>query len=147
MSQVLHAELAAALTATLAQMSAAVTQLTSTLASERDALLAGDVQGINQAGAQKQALMQQLEQLDAERVQLLGNQAMDTAHDGTWQLVLEALAQCRQLNQHNGSVVGQKLGQVRQALSILTGRSAETSVYGRSGTVHSPSRWQTLAEA
>jgi flagella synthesis protein FlgN len=147
MSPSLQAELDRTLAGVLDEMRLAVAQLNETLDAERDAIRGPDVSALDQAGARKQILMQQLEQLDAERVQLLRHAPDADALAPAWQAVLRSLQTCRELNQRNGSVVGQRLGEVRRALSILTGHSADTGVYGRSGTLHTPPRSKTLAEA
>lgn len=143
-----HIDMDGALSAVLDDMRLSLDELSGVLENEREALLSGDVAGIDQAGSRKYALMQQLEQLDAERVQL-GLAAPDVALalDDRWQALLKTLRACRDKNQHNGQVVGQRLGSVRRALAILTGQDADSGVYGRSGALQNRSRSQTLAEA
>lgn len=147
MNATLQVEVHGALTTVLDDMQQAVAELASVLEAESHAIRGADVEALDQAGARKQGLMQQLEKLDAERVPLAQGCAADPARDAQWQQVLDSLRHCRELNQRNGSVVGQRLGHVRQALSILTGRSSDASVYGRSGALYSKPRSQTLAEA
>lgn len=148
MSAGLQVELDGALSAVLDDMQRAVDELSTVLATEREALLAADVTALDAAGTRKQALMQTLEQLDAERLQL-GRSAAHTARalEPRWQAVLKTLRECREMNQHNGSVVGQRLGSVRRALAVLTGQDADGGVYGRSGALQTKPRLQTLAEA
>lgn len=147
MSAMLQVEVDGALFTVLDDMQQAVADLASVLETEAQAIRGADVEALDRAGARKQALMQQLEKLDAERVPLARDSAADASRDAQWRQVLEGLRDCRELNQRNGSVVGQRLGHVRQALSILTGRSSDASVYGRSGALHTKPRSQTLAEA
>ena len=71
MSRHLHHELEAALAAVVEDLHRSVTELAATLADEREALVAADALALDRAGTRKQALMQQLEQLDAERMQML----------------------------------------------------------------------------
>ena len=94
------------------------------------------------------SLMQQLEQLDAERQQLSREAPAAAARlDATWSQVLLALRRCQQLNQSNGRAVNQRLGQVRQALSVLTGHASETGLYGPTGGLRGSLRSQVLAQA
>lgn len=144
----LQVDMDSALSAVLEDMRLSLDGLSSVLETEREALLAGDVDSLDQAGSRKHALMQQLEQLDAERVQLgLAAPEVASALDDRWQALLKKLRACRDMNQHNGNVVGQRLGSVRRALAILTGQDADSAVYGRSGALQNRSRSQTLAEA
>lgn len=144
----LHVELDGALGAVLDDMQAALAELAGVLEDERTALLAGDVTALDTAGTRKQALMRTLEQLDAERVQLGRNAPQAAvALEARWQAMLPMLRSCRDMNQRNGQVVGQRLASVRRALSILTGREPDDGVYGRRGSLHTRSRSHPLAEA
>ncbi|SFR87204.1 flagella synthesis protein FlgN [Dyella sp. OK004] len=143
----LHAEMESALTAVIGDMREAVTQLAAALAAERSALEQADAEALHLAGTAKQAQMERLEQLDGERVQLLRAIAAPAPAQGAaWSEVVAALADCQRANQYNGQVVGQRLRQVRQALSVLTGGS-ESTLYGPAGTLHTDHRQQSLAEA
>lgn len=147
MNAVLQVELDGALSTVLDDMQRAVDELSTVLATEREALLAADVTALDAAGTRKQTLMQTLEQLDSERLQL-GQSAPHAARElePRWQALLLTLRGCRDMNQHNGSVVSQRLGSVRRALAILTGQEADGGVYGRSGALQTKPRLQTLAE-
>ncbi|HET6433638.1 flagellar protein FlgN [Dyella sp.] len=144
----LQVELDSALSTVLDDMQRAVDSLSAVLADEREALLSADVTALDAAGSRKQALMQLLEQLDAERLQL-SRSAPQTARElePRWQALLQVLRGCREMNQHNGSVASQRLGSVRRALAVLTGQDADGGVYGRSGALQTRPRLQTLAEA
>lgn len=148
MSRPLHAELESALAAVVEDMRLATAELATVLEAERDALAGADAAALDRVGERKQALMQQLEQLDAERVQL-GHSAPAAAHllEPAWQQVLGTLQICRDLNQRNGTLVGQRLGQVRRALAVLSGQSGEAGVYGPSGELHPALRPHSLAQA
>lgn len=144
----LHVELDGALSAVLDDMQNALAELAGVLEDERAALLAGDVAALDTAGARKQTLMRSLEQLDAERVQLGRNAPqIAAALEARWQAMLPTLRSCRDMNQRNGQVVGQRLASVRRALSILTGREPDSDVYGRRGSLHTRSQSHPLAEA
>lgn len=149
MSTSLHHELETALTAVVEDLHRAVTGLAATLAAEREALVAADAAALDRAGARKQALMQQLEQLDAERVQMSRLEPAAAAQlEPRWREVLALLRNCHELNQRNGSLVGQRLAQVRQALAVLTGQGGDAkAVYGPAGELHTALRSHHLASA
>ncbi|MHB1057524.1 MAG: flagella synthesis protein FlgN [Rhodanobacter sp.] len=153
MNQQLQHELDDALTAVLGDMRQAVDQLAQVLEAERTALDAGDSEALDQAGARKQALMLQLEQLDDERRQLGREQpgreqaATDASPEPAWAGIVQSLRHCQQLNQRNGNAVNQRLNLVRQALAVLTGHAGESGLYGRSGELHASPRSHVLAAA
>jgi flagella synthesis protein FlgN len=148
MNRPLQGELGDALSAVLGDMQQSITQLTQVLENERTALNAGNSDALGEAGAGKQKLMLQLEQLDAERQQLSREAPAAAARlDATWAQVLQALRRCQQLNQSNGRAVNQRLGQVRQALSILTGHAGEAGLYGPTCGLRGSLRSQVLAQA
>lgn len=148
MSAHLQVGLDGALSTVLDDMQKTLAELAGALDDERTALLAADVAALDAAGSRKQALMQALEQLDAERLQLnLAEPRTALALESRWQSLLPTLADCRDMNQRNGQLVGQRLGSIRRALSILTGQDLDGGVYGRTGGVQLRSRSQPLAEA
>lgn len=149
MSRPLQTELHTALDAVVADLDRTATEMVATLEAERAALLGADAALLDRIGERKQQLAQQLEQLDAERVQLARlAPAADAQRDATWQRVLDTLKTCRDLNQRNGSLVNQRLVQVRQALAVLTGQGGEgNGVYGPGGELRTALRSQRLASA
>lgn len=148
MNPALHDELTGALVAVLGDMQQAVEQLAQVLDDERAALGTHSSDLLDQAGARKQALMLRLEQLDSERQQLGREQpAIAASLEPDWAKVLQSLRQCHQLNQRNGSAVTQRLSQVRQALSVLTGHPGEGGVYSRTGELHASLRSQVISAA
>ncbi len=148
MSTGLQVGLDGAMSAVLDDMQKALAELAGALEDERCALLAADVAALDAAGSRKQALMQSLERLDAERLQLGRTEPLTAqALEPRWQSLLPTLAACRDMNQRNGQLVGQRLSSTRRALSILTGQDTDGGVYGRTGGLHLRSRSQSLAEA
>lgn len=148
MSRQLQGELDNALKAVVDDMQRAVDELAQVLEAERTALGAGDSEGLNRAGARKQALMFQLEQLDAERLQLgRESPAEATRLEPDWVRVVQSLRDSQRLNQRIGDEVNQRLRQVRRALSILTGHAGESGLYGPAGDLHVNLRSRALAEA
>lgn len=148
MRQSLQHELNDALASVLDEMQQRADQLQSTLEAERAALDRADAEALDAAGNHKQALMQQLEQLDAERQSLLREQPVgDAVRASRWAQVLQVLRHCHALNQRNGSLVNQRLAQLRQALAILTGHAGEGDLYGSGGELHGSLRSKSLAAA
>lgn len=149
MSKLLHHELEAALAAVVEDLHQAATALGEALAAEREALVGADAPALDHAGTRKQVLMQRLEQLDAERVQMLKLEPAAAAQvEPRWREVLELLRSCHEMNQRNGSLVGQRLAQVREALAVLTGQGGDArGVYGPGGEVRTALRSHHLASA
>lgn len=148
MSPPLRQEFAEALAAVQAEMRQGLEQLAQVLEAERAALDGGDIEALDRAGARKQALMQQLEQLDAERRLLAREQPQAPAGpDPDWTAIVQSLQHCHRLNQRNGGIVGQRLQLVRQALAVLTGADSDSGLYDRSGELHACARSRPLAAA
>ena len=148
MNPPLRQEFGEALAAVQGEMRQALEQLAQVLEAERNALDAGDTEALGQAGTRKQALMQQLEQLDAERRQLVREQPQtEAAPDPAWTDIVQSLQHCHRLNQRNGGIVNQRLQLVRQALAVLTGTDGDNGLYDRSGELHAGARSRPLAAA
>jgi len=148
MNPQLRQEFGEALAAVQEEMRQALDQLVQVLEAERDALDAGDSAALGHAGTRKQALMQQLEQLDAERRQLVREQPQTEAtSEPAWSAIVQSLQHCHRLNQRNGGIVNQRLQLVRQALAVLTGADGNSGLYDRSGELHAGARSRPLAAA
>ena len=148
MSPNLQAELGAALRSVLDDMSATTAQLIHVLDEEREALNSADAKALNRAGEAKQMLMRRLEQLDVERLHLCSTSAEAAQQvDTQWRALLKSLTQCRDKNQRNGALVGQRLGQVRKALAVLTGNDTQSGTYGQNGALQDTHRSVQLAQA
>lgn len=148
MNPQLRQEFDEALAAVQGEMRQALDQLVQALETERAALDGGDTEALGLAGTRKQALMQQLEQLDAERRQLAREQPQaGAAPDPAWAAIVQSLRHCHRLNQRNGGIVNQRLQLVRQALAVLTGADGGGGLYGRSGELHAGARSRPLAAA
>jgi flagella synthesis protein FlgN len=148
MSPNLQAELGAALRSVLDDMSATTAQLIHVLDEEREALDGADARALNRAGEAKQMLMRRLEQLDMERLHLCSTSAEAAQQvDTQWRELLRSLSVCRDKNQRNGALVGQRLTQVRKALAVLTGNDVQTGTYGQNGALQDTHRSVQLAQA
>jgi len=144
----LLAEMNDALTAVLADMQSAVTDLDQVLGDERAALDQADADALNRVGERKQQLLLQLEQLDTERVQLVRHiDSQSDSQQQAWDGILRLVARCQQANQRNGDIVEQRLQHVRRALSVLTGGKDEVNVYNPAGKVRGGFRSVPLAQA
>lgn len=147
MSPGLQEEVRVALRAVFQDMQQRVAVLSEALEAERIALDENDNRALDKAGSLKQSMMQQLEQLDAERQQLasqLGDSAATLEAD--WTQVLHGLRECQLFNLRNGNAVSQRLLQVRRALSILTGQTGDSALYGQSGALHINLQSRVFAE-
>lgn len=146
--QQLRQEFDEALATVLGEMCQTLDQLVLVLEAERTALDGGDTEALGQVGTRKHGLMQQLEQLDAERRQLTREQPQDGAGpDPAWAAIVQSLRHCHRLNQRNGGIVNQRLQLVRQALAVLTGADGSSGLYDRSGELHASARSRSLAAA
>ena len=148
MSQQLQDELGSALSTVLHDMQHATDQLTRALEAEWLALGSGNTEALDQVGTRKLTLMTQMEQLDAERLQLNREiPAWATVQEPAWTRIELSLRHCQKLNQRNGSMVTRRLHQVREALSILAGQGEKNGVYSRNGELHVSLHSRALAEA
>lgn len=135
-------ELRQSLQAVRVEMIAAAEQLAVALGDEREALDAGDAEALGQAGEVKMHAMQALERLEAERCHLHSALDEDPAaalRRPGWSELHDCLAACRRANETNGAIVAARLGQVRGALSVLTGAASAPATYGRGGQLQAPS--------
>ncbi len=143
----LPAELEAASQAVIAEMRGGVDILHEILLDERAALDSGDAVALDKASRAKQARLELIETLDAERRQLADAAGGDDTTREGWKEFVTALALCQQLNEINGRIVGQRMVQVRQALSLLTGGASDGELYGPGGHSRASLRSSTLAQA
>ena len=98
----------------------------STLGRENQALIAGDSESLNAAGADKARLVETLESLESERRTL--TEAIETtllqtesAETPAWRKLLDLIAACKEQNQRNGALVKARAEHIRQALKVLRG--------------------------
>lgn len=110
----------------------------STLGRENHALVDGDAELLNAAGADKARLVETLEALEVERRTLsdaigasLARAGSDSTETTPWRTLLELIAACKRENQRNGALVKARSEQVRTALKLL--RGSEPEFYDESG--------------
>jgi len=129
------------LIAVLKEQIACAEAMLATLGRENQALVAGDAELLNAAGAEKARLVDSLESLEQERKSLsdaigagfASSRDAETTESSSpaWLTLLELIAQCKTQNQHNGALVKARSEQVRIALQAL--RGTEPTFYDPSG--------------
>ena len=138
-------EMSTSLVAILNEQISCAEAMLATLARENQALVAGDAELLNTAGAEKARLVEVLDLLEHERRALSdaigasftsGDEGStgEPSRPAEWRALLELIAECKQQNQHNGALVKARSEQVRIALRAL--RGTEAALYDPSGLEH-----------
>lgn len=134
----------------LAEEIAALAELERLLETEREVLVRNDSpEALEDACARRQDCMGGLLRIQDERrgvLRMLGFEADATGLDrlmracdpgrslpARWGECAERARRCREINDFNGALVASRMRRVAGLLEILTGRKAETPVYGRQG--------------
>lgn len=126
-------------------------RLLQVLRAEHDAVANGDADKLETLLAEKQPLIQQLEQCWRRHSALLvdAGVALDRIEQGLLQLsngealgavwirLRDAIASCREQNQRNGRLVAFRRRKTEQALSILLGGASGNESYGPDGNATS----------
>jgi len=114
---------------------------------EYQALLDGDTENLNRAGAEKARVIEDLETLERARQDLAGTAQPDGGDtpQSSWSEVLDLIKQCRERNQRNGALANARREQVLLALNVL--RGSDDSVYDESGSVARGVGARALGEA
>lgn len=126
-------------------------------------LIAEDAEALEQAAGNKQALVQELEQLHRQRSTLLAQAGFADGHQGMrqcidqwdadgnlaagWERLMDRVRQCRDANQANGAMVEVNRRGVSQALGILRGQVPGSSTYGPGGRPADGESSRPLAKA
>ena len=124
-----------------------------TLGHENEALLRGDAERLNAAGATKAQLVETLESLEHQRRSLAeaitagvaATAGPGAAADPEWRRLLDLIGECKQQNERNGALVKARSEQVRTALRAL--RGTEPDLYGRSGLAPAAGDARSLGRA
>ncbi|MGN6092845.1 MAG: flagella synthesis protein FlgN [Luteibacter jiangsuensis] len=135
-----------AIAAVMGDLAVEVDALHASLIEERLALDQGDAQALDAAGRTKGNLLDRIEKLDVERRQLDAAAGVDSLADPRWAPTVERLRECRDLNETNGRIVGQRMSHVRQALAVLSGEGPGGGTYGPNGVAKVKLRSATLAQ-
>ncbi|SEM28215.1 FlgN protein [Luteibacter sp. UNCMF331Sha3.1] len=146
MSAAPGADFDAALVAVMGDLARGIDALHACLIEERLALDNPDPQPLEDVGRAKGDLIDRVEALDVELRQLGDAARVDAFADPRWTHVFDRLRECRQLNETNGRIVGQRISHVRHALSLISGDSPGGSTYGRNGVAKINLRSATLAQ-
>lgn len=140
-------ELAQALEDVTTDMQAAVVELRAVLDAEREALEQRDSLALDAATSAKADLLRRLEALETERRQL-GDLTPHAEASGNWRHICRQLEACRHVNEINGSIVTQRLRDVRFALGILRGSGEGAPVlYGPGGHTQAQALPRSLSQA
>ena len=124
------------------------------LGEENRALLDGDAELLNRAGADKARLVAALEALETERrtlataieTHVTHTGAERSAPDASWRTLLTLVAECKTQNQRNGALVKARSEQVRIALKALRG-SADPGCYDPNGFASASNNPRRLGSA
>ncbi|URL57632.1 flagellar protein FlgN [Luteibacter flocculans] len=146
MSGPLGSDFDTALAAVMGDLAREVDALHASLVEERMALDQADSAALEAAGRTKSDLLDRIEKLEVERRQLSDASGIDSLNDPRWAHTLDRLRECRQLNEVNGRIVGQRIGQVRQALALISGEGPAGSTYGPDGVAKVRLRSAMLAQ-
>jgi len=142
---------------------AAVQRLEAALQTEQAALTGHDPQQLEQAVQGKTVVLQELEPLLAGRDaiqarlgagpgpagadQLLASAPPDATIRRQWEELKARAGSVERLNMQNGQLAMQGEKTARQAVSLLTGRTAQAETYGRQGRSQTGLGGLTLAKA
>ena len=121
-------------------------ELLEILKQERQALISGKPEAIEQVCASKIKLVQTFKQLSEKLTRYLGNEPIEqllarTGLQQRWQQLLTLAADCQKNNLANGALLDERQSYVRHAIKCLFGHEARPGVYGRWGdTTFRPER-------
>jgi len=147
-------EMSASLVAILNEQISCAEAMLATLARENEALVAGDAELLNSAGAEKARLVEALDSLEHERRALSdaigasflsGDEGENRSRPAEWRALLDLIAECKQQNERNGALVKARSEQVRIALRAL--RGTEAALYDPSGLEHATRSARPLGTA
>jgi flagellar biosynthesis protein FlgN len=134
-------EMSTSLVAILNEQISCAQEMLATLARENQALVDGDADSLNAAGAEKARLVEALDSLEHERRSLsdaigltfaaASDRSADANRPAEWRALLDLIAECKNQNQRNGALVKARSEQVRIALRTL--RGTEAALYDPSG--------------
>ena len=148
-------EMSTSLAAILNEQISCAQQMLATLARENQALVDGDADLLNVAGAEKARLVEALDSLEHERQALsdaigltfasASEKSPDATRPAEWRALLDLIAECKHQNQRNGALVKARSEQVRIALRAL--RGTEAALYDPSGLEHAARSARPLGTA
>ncbi len=149
----------------LHEISSYLNQLLNALINEHQALSENNHQSIEAIAKEKIILMEQLEDLDKERRNLLEKAGLDLEATGIkdffnnsssprapimksiWEKISKLTRDCEKQNNINGMIIENNKQHTENALSILQGKQQNTELYSNKGTSIKMSKQQTLIRA
>jgi flagellar biosynthesis/type III secretory pathway chaperone len=148
--------------ASLAVERSTVEALVTALATEREALGAGDIDHLERSAPRKRELLA-VAAADEQRNRLLermgagagrrgmeawfGSHHVDSSTRENWRALLSLTERARRLNEENGAFISAGIRANQQALSGLLAAARSTSVYGPGGRTLNPLSSRPLASA
>lgn len=122
------------------------------LEQEADALIASNLEGLQQATADKSDQIRQLELIAQQRdvlVETIGGEALfeNEPYASLWQDLLTLAASCQEKNLINGGIIKTGIRQSQQALDILQGVPNKPELYNQSGHTTRSAKTSNLAQA
>ncbi len=127
-----------------------LTQLEALLDSEHSFLNSNDIDGLEQAGTDRQTCVGALVRVEEERRTLCRMSGKSTDVHGLeqlikwcdphgtlkshWERCADQATRCRDRNDRNGRIVAARLKRVEGMLDIITGRDKQAKTYGPQGT-------------
>jgi flagellar biosynthesis/type III secretory pathway chaperone len=149
--------------ASLAVERSTVEALVTALATEREALGAGDIDHLERSAPRKRELLLAVAAADEQRNRLLermgagagrrgmeawfGSHHVDSSTRENWRALLSLTERARRLNEENGAFISAGIRANQQALSGLLAAARSTSVYGPGGRTLNPLSSRPLASA
>ena len=151
------------LRAMLAQDTATIEQFTQLLTTERDCLQArqheqlpelieAKDQLLSQLGAHSQLRQQWLTHANLSRdqhgwLEFLQGRADTRALIEPWQALIEQFAECQELNEVNGKIIGRSRQTLGQLLNIVRGQTSGPQLYNAEGATAPQNDSQSLVKA
>jgi flagella synthesis protein FlgN len=141
------------------------TALNTALQLEKDILGNKDFEALEVVTVKKQAVIDALNALDAERSRLLHECGFTADNAGTetyihaqagpqgqqlerlWRRLLDIISSCRQQNLVNGSIIGMSMRHCAQALAVLRGQDPTDALYDSRGNAASANQRQRYVKA
>lgn len=132
---------------------------------ERQALASGEIDHLPEIAEEKSALATRLASLEAQRDSALAGAGFGTGRTGVeawlaacalvsahparnlWQRLITLTAEAKRENEINGKLIGARLQQNQQALSVLLGETADATTYGPDGQQKSMAGRRPLGSA
>lgn len=123
----------------------AASALLEILKQEKQALISGRPEQLEQVSATKLQSVNAFRVIGEKLTQFLGNESIESVlsrMDGAnsprhrWQELMKLATECQRSNLVNGAIIDERQNYVRHAIKCMFGQEARPAVYGRSGDTH-----------